>query len=666
MAAVMVGGGHHHHHGGGHGGLRGDTSGLPFAGVPDELRRRHDELAAEEPEIPLADEASVDFSARVPAGQRQPFTLRRFLLPHWRPLLGALALVVVETGAGLVGPVLTQIGIDEGIGGADRGVLVAVTLAYLGAIVLNVATSAARIAWTGRVGERLMLALRVRVFAHLQRLSLGWFTDEKAGRVLTRMTSDIDALSALFHDGLINMAVQALTVVVVSAVLFSYDTTLALVTVAVVVPAMVAATLRFRTASDQGYSAVRRRIADVLADLQESLAGMRLVAAHNRQAHNVARHQAILDRYREANVYTGRIGALYGPGSELVAVAGQAAVLIVGGQRVLAGQLSVGELTAFILFIATFFAPIQQLVHLYTTYQAGQAAAAKLRDLLATEPGVAEAPDAVELPPVEGEVCLESVSFGYSGEGAPVLHDVDLTVHPGETFALVGPTGAGKSTIAKLVTRFYDPSEGRVLIDGHDLRHVTLDSLRRQLGIVPQEPFLFAGSVRDNIAFARPDASDEELAEACRVLGIDTLIERLPQGLDTPVHERGSSLSSGQRQLLALARAFIARPRVLVLDEATSSLDLASEAVVERALDVLLEGRTAILIAHRLATAMRADRIAVVDDGRVREVGTHEELVAAGGRYATLYAAWARAAEPEAGQPATRARRRGRLRATSS
>jgi ATP-binding cassette subfamily B protein len=267
----------------------------------------------------------------------------------------------------------------------------------------------------------------------------------------------------------------------------------------------------------------------------------------------------------------------------------------------------VGELTAFILFLTTFFAPIQQLVHLYTTYQSGQAAAAKLRGLLATAPSVTEAPGAVELPPIEGEIRFEGVRFGYGP--SPVLDGFDLTVHPGETLALVGPTGAGKSTIAKLVTRFYDPDEGRVLIDGFDLRHVTVESLRRQIGVVPQEPYLFAGSVRNNISFARPDASDEDLAHAVTVLGLDDLVARLPQGLDTPVHEGGSSLSSGQRQLLALARAFVARPRVLVLDEATSSLDRASEATVDHALDVLLEGRTAIVIAHRPATAMRADRM---------------------------------------------------------
>jgi ATP-binding cassette subfamily B protein len=280
------------------------------------------------------------------------------------------------------------------------------------------------------------------------------------------------------------------------------------------------------------------------------------------------------------------------------------------------------------------------MVQLYDTYQKGQASVAKLRELLGTEPSVPEAPDALELPPVRGEIRFDHVTFGYD-RARPVLADVDLTIEAGETFALVGATGAGKSTMAKLVTRFHDPSEGRVLLDGHDLRDVTLTSLRRQLGVVPQEAFLFGGSMRDNIAFARPDATEEEVLEACRAVGIDDLVERLPAGIDTAVHERGVALSSGERQLLALARAFLARPRVLVLDEATSNLDLRSEAKIEHALDVLLEGRTAIVIAHRLATAMRADRIAVVDDGRIVELGSHDELVALGGRYAAMYATWA-------------------------
>jgi ATP-binding cassette, subfamily B, bacterial len=418
----------------------------------------------------------------------------------------------------------------------------------------------------------------------------------------------------------------------------------------VVVPVMVALTLWFRSASDRGYTHVRDKIAEVLADLQESLSGIRVIAAHNRRRHNVVHHDNVVGEHLDANLYTAKVGAIYGPGTEVVGVFGQAMIVAVGGSMVLDGRLTLGELTAFVLYVTAFFAPIQQLVQLYNTYQQGQAAVGKLRDLLGTAPSVPEQPDATGLPPVTGDIRLERVTFGYQPE-RPVLRDLSLHIRPGETFALVGPTGAGKSTIAKLVTRFYDPQGGRVLIDGHDLRHVTFDSLRRQLGVVPQEPFLFHGTIRDNIAFARPDSSDDELHEACRLAGLDELVDRLPGGLHSPVHERGSSLSSGERQLLALARAFVARPRVLVLDEATSNLDLQSEAKIERALDVLLEGRTAIVIAHRMATAMRADRIGVVDQGNLLEVGSHAELVARGGRYAAMYRTWMAHRSSEAAHP---------------
>jgi ATP-binding cassette subfamily B protein len=353
----------------------------------------------------------------------------------------------------------------------------------------------------------------------------------------------------------------------------------------------------------------------------------------------VVQHRNLAGDYRDANLTAASIGAAYGSGTEVVGVLGQALILLVGGRKVLDGSMGIGELTAFTLYLTAFFAPIQQLVQLYNTYQQGQAAVTKLRELLGTAPSVAEAPDAEVLPPLRGEIGLDDVGFAYE-EGQPVLAGVDLRIAAGETFAFVGPTGAGKSTIAKLVIRLYDPTSGRVCIDDHDLRSVTLDSLRRQLGVVPQEPFLFHGTLRDNVAFARPEATDDEVWEACRAVGIDDLVQRLPDGLDTPVHERGTSLSSGERQLVALARAFLARPRVLVLDEATSNLDLRSESRIEQALDVLLDGRTAIIIAHRLATAMRADRIAVVDGGGIVELGSHDELVALGGRYAAMYATW--------------------------
>jgi ATP-binding cassette subfamily B protein len=612
------------------------AAGLPFAGIPPELGRKVDKILAREPDHP---DEPIPFTYVHTDQDRRPFTLRRFLAPHKWKLALAVLLVIVETVTLQAGPLLTQRGIDDGISQGDMHVVMVVAVAYLASILVNIAASYTRVSFTGRLGEQLTYELRIRVFSHLQRLSLDFFTEEKAGRIMTRMTSDIDALTTLFQDGLVNLAVQGLTLVVITAVLVSMSPTLAVTTIGLVVPVMLALTIWFRRASDRGYSRVRDKIAEVLADLQESLSGIRIITAHNRRRHNVIHHDNVLGEHMDANLYTAKVGAIYGPGTEAVGIVGQGLIVLIGGKMVLAGTLSLGELTAFVLYLTAFFAPIQQLVQLYNTYQQGQAAVTKLRDLLGTSPSVPEKPDAIDLPPIDGAIELDGVTFGYDPAN-PVLRSVSLRINAGETFALVGPTGAGKSTIAKLVTRFYDPQEGSVRIDGYDLREVKLESLRRQLGVVPQEPFLFHGSIRDNIAFGRPDATDDELLEACRAVGVDDLVDRLPHGLDSPVHERGSSLSSGERQLLALARAFIARPRVLVLDEATSNLDLRSEAKIERALDVILQGRTAIVIAHRLATAMRADRIAVVDDGGIVELGTHDELVAQGGRYAEMYATW--------------------------
>lgn len=611
------------------------AAGLPFAGIPSELRERVERELAHEPEHP---EPDVAFSQVDP--HREPFTLRSFLRPHRGALAVAVALVVLETATLTAGPFITRLAIDEGITPGEVGTLVAIALVYLGSIVLNALAGRARIAFTGALGERLMEQLRVRVFSHLQRLSLGYYTEEKAGRVMTRMTSDIDALTQLFQEGLVQLVVQGLTLVIITVVLVALDPLMALITLVMVVPTMLGLTLWFRSASDRGYAAVRDRIADVMADLQEGLSGIRIISAHNRRQHNVVHHRNVVGAYRDANDYTAKVGAIYGPSTEAVGIVGQAVILLVGGRMVLDGRITLGDLFAFTLYLTMFFAPIQQIVQLYNQYQQGQAAMAKLRDLLGTAPSVPERPGAAVLPPIVGGIELRGVTFGYD-PSTPVLRDVDLVIHPGETFALVGPTGAGKSTVAKLIDRFYDPQSGQVLVDGHDVRDVTLASLRGQIGVVPQEPFLFHGSIRDNVAFGRPDATDDEVLEACRAVGLDDLVDRLPDGLDTPCHERGVSLSSGERQLLALARTFLYRPRVVVLDEATSNLDLRSETKVEAALDALLEGRTAIVIAHRLSTAQRADRIAVIDDGGVVELGRHDELVAAGGRYAAMWATYA-------------------------
>jgi ATP-binding cassette subfamily B protein len=610
--------------------------GLPFAGVPWEMQAGVDRLLAEEPAI---ESEPIPFTYRPEPGEEQPVTLRRLVMRHWYLAALAMVLVVIVSVANQAGPQLVAYGINHGMVTPDMAVVIGVAAAYLAAIVITALAQRAMVKVTGRLAARVMHDLRVRVFKHLQRLGLDFYTDEKAGVIMSRMTSDIENLQQLLQDGLAQFAVQALTMVVIVVILFTTNVLLAFYTVLMVVPLLTVGSIWFQSASSRGYDRVRDGIANVLADLSESLHGVRVVSAHNRQSRNVVHHRNVVGSYRDANNYTAHINAVYGPGTQLLSYLSQAGLLAIGGEMVLHGSLSIGGLTAFFLYMSRFMMPIQLLVQQYNVFQQGQASLVKLRTLMAAEPNVQEEEDAQELPPIHGDIRFDDVSFGYDPEH-PVIEHVNLAIASGETIAFVGPTGAGKSTLAKLVTRFYDPTAGRVLIDGSDLRDITIPSLRRQLGVVPQEPFLFAGTIRDNISFAKPGATDEEVWEALRAVGLEEVVERMPERIDTEVHERGQSLSSGERQLIALARAFMARPRVLVLDEATSNLDLSSETKIEAALDLLLQGRTAILIAHRLSTAMRADRIFVIDEGRVAESGTHEELIALGGRYAAMYDTW--------------------------
>jgi len=612
--------------------------GLPFAGIPPELQEGVDKLLATEPQH---GEPTVHFTHRVDTEAGAHLTLRNLIFRHWRLGAAAAVLVTIVSVTNQAGPKLIDIGIDSGMTGAHKsfGVVALVGVIYLLAIATTALAQRAQAKVTGRLAAQVMNDLRVSVFGQLQRLGLDYYTTEPSGVIMTRMTSDIENLQQLLQDGLAQLVVQALTMVVITVVLLTLNVELTLITIALIVPWLTIASLWFRSASERGYNRVRDGIANVLADLSESLHGVRTVAANNRQAHNIVAHRNVVGEYRAANNYTAQINAIYGPGTTMLGYLGQAALLAIGGHMVAEHQLSLGALVAFFLYLNRFFAPIQLLVQQYNTFQQGQSSLVKLRTLFALAPSTPEAAAASELPPIEGEITFDHVTFGYD-PAVPVLRDVDLTIAAGETVAFVGQTGAGKSTLAKLITRFYDPTEGRVLIDGHDLREVTIESLRGQLGVVPQEPFLFAGSLRYNIAFANPDATDEQVWEAVRAVGLADVVQRMPQGLDTEVHERGQSLSSGERQLIALARAFLAHPRVLVLDEATSNLDLLSETRIEAALDVLLQARTAVLIAHRLTTAMKADRIVVVDDGRIVETGSHAQLVARGGRYAAMYATW--------------------------
>jgi ATP-binding cassette subfamily B protein len=628
-------------------------AGLPFGGIPWELQEGVDQLLKSEPEHP---EPTTVFAQRAESGDVRRLTLWRLLTAYPKLLIAAASFIVVMSVTMQAGPYLTDLAVDHGMLPHHHSLVVigVAALAYLACSLTSAFAQRSQVRTTGRLAAGVMNDLRVRVFAHLQRLSLDFFTDEKAGVLMSRMTADIENLQQLLQDGLAQFAVQGLTMVVITVLLFTLDVRLALITLALIVPALTASSLWFRAATGKAYDKVRDGIAFVLADLSESLHGVRVVTAHNRQRHNVIHHRNVIGSYRDANMTAAKLNAVYGPGTQMLSVLGQAGLLAVGGDMVVNHSLSLGALIAFFLYMTRFLQPIQLLVQQYNTYQQGQASVVKLRRLLETPPSVPEAAGATELPPIEGRITFDHVSFGYD-PGAPVIHDVDLTIRPGETVAFVGPTGAGKSTLAKLITRFYDPSEGRVLIDGHDLRQVTFSSLRRQLGVVPQEPFLFAGTMRENIAFARPEATDAEVDEAVRAVGLEEMIERMPERLDTVVHERGQSLSSGERQLIALARAFLAHPRVLVLDEATSNLDLLSETKIESALDVLLEARTAVLIAHRLSTAMKADRIVVVYDGEIVETGSHDQLVAAGGRYAAMYETWVRQADSESAAAAAAA-----------
>jgi len=622
----------------------GGQPGLPFAGIPSELQVGVDKILATEPKRAPSNE---QFSSLPSTAESARLTLMQLLLEHPALMAWSAFLVIVVAVTSQLGPALTAIAINRGMAPGHHSFKVVAWAAgaYLVIVAIGSLAQRSQVRASGRLAARVMHQLRLRVFRHLQRLGLDFYTDEKAGVVMTRMTSDIDNLQQLLQDGLSQFALQALTMVTITVILFIMNPLLAVITIGIVVPPLFVLTWWFHVASEHGYSRVRDGIADLLSDLSESLQGVRVVASFNRQTHNVIHHRNVVGKYRDANVTTGQINAIYGPGSLAIGVFSQAVLLAIGGTMVVHHTLSIGALVAFFLYLNRFFAPIQLLVQQYNAVQQSRSSIVKLRTLLETEPSVQDTPTSQELGPIDGAISFDHVTFGYDPK-RPVLHDITLHINPGETVALVGPTGGGKSTLSKLIIRFYDPDEGVVRIDDHDLTTVTQQSLRRQLGVVPQEPFLFAGSIRDNLTFARPDASSEEVDLAVDRVGLRDLINRLPHGLDTVVHERGQTLAAGERQLLALGRAFLSQPRVLVLDEATSSLDLQSETAVERALDALLESRTAILIAHRLSTAQRADRIIVVQDGRIIEQGTHDDLLADESHYALMFSTWANSGTP--------------------
>jgi ABC-type multidrug transport system fused ATPase/permease subunit len=569
--------------------------------------------------------------------------LGSLLRPHRRVLRVVVLLLLVQNVAAMAGPYLVKLGIDRGIpplsgGRHDATALVAVAVAFAVAAATEFATKRGFLALSGRIGQAILLDLRRRVYDHFQRLSVGFHERYTSGRVVARLTSDMDSIGELLDGGVEDLVLAGLSVISVAAILLWLDWPMALVTM-VSFPFLLALSRWFQRASARAYRHTRETVALVIVHFVESMGGIRAVHAFRREPRNQEIFDAVNDDYRAANLRANRLIAIYAPSIKLMGNVTIAVVLTYGGYRALHGQTEVGVLAAFLLYLRRFFEPMQELSQFYNSLQSATAALEKLAGVLDEPPSVPEPARPTPLPAARGDLRFERVRFAYRGD-RPVLSDLDLHIPAGQTVAVVGATGAGKSTIAKLVARFYDPSEGTVTLDGVDLREITDDDLRRAVVMVTQENFLFSGTVADNIGFGRPGAGREEIEAAARAIGADGFIRALPDGYDTDVRKRGGRLSAGQRQLVAFARAFLADPAVLILDEATSSLDIPSERLVQRALRTILADRTAIVIAHRLSTVEIADRVLVLDAGQVVEDGPPAGLVAGGGRYATLHQQW--------------------------
>jgi ABC-type multidrug transport system fused ATPase/permease subunit len=583
--------------------------------------------------------------------------LMRFVTPYWRQMAAAAALMLISSGAGLLAPYLTKVAIDQNIASGDIHGLVRTSIWLAAALTAVYVASAGQsyiLAW---VGQRTLMTLRNQLFYHLQALSVPYHDSHIVGVSISRVINDVAVINDLLSGGLIGMLGDSVLLIGIIAMMIGMEPRLALLTFSVL-PLMFVATVIFSHHARRAFRETREKIGAVVGDLAENIDGMRVIQAFAQEQNTHQRFEEINRANRDVNIRAMSLSFIFMPSVDVLSVAATCIVLWIGGMMAARGTLTIGVVVAFLSYVSRFFNPIQDLSQLYTTLQSATAGGERVLELLDIEPAVQDKPDATDLPPVRGRVELRDVSFQYTPD-KEVLRHVDLTVEPGETVALVGPTGAGKTSIANLVARFYEVNEGAVCIDGHDVRDVTVESLHRQMGLVPQDPFLFAGSIADNIRFGRPDASDEEVMAAAESANADAFIRNLPDSYETRILEGGVNLSVGQRQLICIARALLVDPRILILDEATSSVDTVTEALIQDALQRLLSGRTAIVIAHRLSTVRNAHRIYVIDDGRVVEQGSHQELLEQGGLYRDLYErqfiAWGGNGQKEGADEAARA-----------